>query len=508
MAKLVECVPNFSEGRRPEVIEAIVKEIKSVSGVLFLDKEMDKDHNRAVITFVGPPDEVKAAAFKAIVKATELIDMEKHKGEHPRMGATDVVPFIPISGVSMQDCIELANELGREVGEKLGIPVYLYEAAATRPDRQNLAEVRRGEYEGIKKEIEINPDRKPDFGPSKMHTTAGATAIGVRMPLIAFNVYLGTKDIRVAKKIAKAIRYSDGGLRYVKALGFEIKERGIVQISMNLVNYLGSPIFRVFELIKSEAERYGVPIVGSEIVGLTPMEALIDVADFYLRLENFKKDQVLETKLMSISSEQKEGLADFIEEVASSKPAPGGGSVAATAGALAGALTSMVCGLTIGKKKYIEVEEEISEVLKKSENLRKELRKLVVKDAENFEKVMDARKLSKHTEIEEKRREEAIQEATKGAALVPLEVMGKSLEVLKLAKIVAEKGNENAISDAGVANLLAKAAIDGAGYNVRINLSSIKDDIFVSEIRNKLDNLNQETSALSEEIRRIVEGKL
>jgi len=508
LAKLVECVPNFSEGRRPEIIEAIVKEIKSVSGVLLLDKEMDKDHNRAVITFVGAPEEVKAAAFKAISKATQLIDMEKHKGEHPRMGATDVMPFIPISGVSMQDCIILAKELGQEVGEKLGIPVYLYETAATRPDRQNLAEVRRGEYEGIKKEIEINPDRKPDFGPSKMHPSAGATAIGARMPLIAFNVYLGTKDVRVAKTIAKAIRHSDGGLRYVKALGFVIKERGIVQISMNLVNYLGSPIFRVFEMIKSEAERYGVPIVGSEIVGLTPMEALIDVADFYLRLESFKKDQVLETKLMSISSEQKEGLVDFIEEVASSKPAPGGGSVAATAGALAGALTSMVCSLTIGKKKYLEVEEEIKEVLKKSENLRKELRELVIKDAESFEKVMDARKLSKHTEIEGKRREEAIQGATKGAALVPLEVMEKSLEVLKLAKIVAEKGNENAVSDAGVAHLLAKAAIDGAGYNVRINLSSIKDEIFISEIKKKLDNLSQEAAALSEQIRGIVEGKL
>jgi glutamate formiminotransferase / formiminotetrahydrofolate cyclodeaminase len=508
LAKLVECVPNFSEGRRPEIIEAIVKEIKSVSGVLLLDKEMDKDHNRAVITFVGAPEEVKAAAFKAICRATELIDMEKHKGEHPRMGATDVVPFIPISGVSMQDCVILAKELGQEVGEKLGIPVYLYEAAATRPDRQNLAEVRRGEYEGIKKEIEINPDRKPDFGPSKIHPSAGVTAIGARMPLIAFNVYLGTKDVRVAKRTAKAIRHSDGGLRYVKALGFVIKERGIVQISMNLVNYLGSPIFRVFELIKSEAERYGVPIVGSEIVGLTPMEALIDVADFYLRLENFKKDQVLETKLMSISSEQKEGLVDFIDEVASSEPAPGGGSVAATAGALAGALTSMVCGLTIGKKKYLEVEEEIKEVLKKSENLRKELKELVIKDAESFEKVMDARKLSKHTETEGKRREEAIQEATKGAALVPLEVMEKSLEVLKLAKIVAEKGNENAVSDAGVSNLLAKAAIDGAGYNVRINLSSIKDEIFISEIKKKLDNLSQAATFLSEQIRVIVEGKL
>jgi glutamate formiminotransferase/formiminotetrahydrofolate cyclodeaminase len=508
MAKLVECVPNFSEGRRPEVIDAIVSEITSVQGVMLLDKEMDKDHNRAVVTFVGGPDEAKEAAFRAIGKAAELIDLERHEGEHPRMGATDVVPFIPISGMGMDDCVKLAKELGQEVGEKLEIPVYLYEAAATRPDRENLADVRRGEYEGIKSEIETNPDRKPDFGPSRTHPRAGATAIGARMPLIAFNVYLGTRDVRVARRIAKAIRFGGGGLRYVKALGFDIKERAIVQISMNLVNYLRTPVFRVFEMIKSEAQRYGVSIISSEIVGLTPMNAMMDVADFYLRLENFKKDQILENKLMNIAQQQKVGLMDFIEEVASKRPVPGGGSVAATSGAMSAALLSMVCGLTIGKRKYQEVEEELKEVLQTVGRLKEELKELVVKDAESYQRVMDARKLTRHTEIEEKRRDAAIQEATKQAASIPLKVMEKSLEVLKLSRTVAEKGNVNAVSDAGVAALMAGAAILGAGYNVKINLGSIEDENFAQQTRKASDSMEKTAESLSQEVNKTVEGRL
>lgn len=508
MAKLVECVPNFSEGRKPEVIDAIVSEITSVQGVMLLDKEMDKDHNRAVVTFVGGPDEAKEAAFRAIGKAAELIDLEKHQGEHPRMGATDVVPFIPISGMGMDDCVKLAKELGKEVGEKLEIPVYLYEAAATRPDRENLADVRRGEYEGLKSEIETNPDRKPDFGPSRMHRRAGATAIGARMPLIAFNVYLGTRDVRVARRIAKAIRFGGGGLRYVKALGFDIKERAIVQISMNLVNYLRTPVFRVFEMIKSEAQRYGVSIVSSEIVGLTPMNAMMDVADFYLRLENFKKDQILENKLMNIAQQQKVGLMDFIEEVASKRPVPGGGSVAASSGATSAALLSMVCGLTIGKRKYQEVEEELKEVLQKVGKIKEELKELVVKDAESYQRVMDARKLTRHTEIEEKRRDAAIQEATKQAASIPLKVMEKSLEILKLSKTVAEKGNVNAVSDAGVAALMAKAAVLGAGYNVKINLGSIEDESFAEQTRKTSESMEKTAEDLSQEVEKTVEERL
>lgn len=508
MAKIVECVPNFSEGRRPEVIDAILEEIKSVPGVLLLDKEMDKDHNRAVVTFVGGPEEAKAAAFKAIAKAAELIDMEKHQGEHPRMGATDVVPFIPISEVTQRDCVILAEQLGKEVGEKLQIPVYLYEAAASRPDRANLAAVRRGEYEGIKAEIETNPDRKPDFGPAKMHPSAGAVAIGARMPLIAFNVYLGTPYVGIAKKIANAIRFARGGLRFCKAMGFEIKERGLTQVSMNLVNYPKTPIFRVFEMIKSEAERYGVPVVSSEIVGLTPQDALLDVADYYLRLENFKKEQVLESKLMVFAGGEKEGLEGFVDQVASSSPAPGGGSVAAACGALAGSLSSMVCRLTIGRKKFKEVSEELKGVLNKAESIRKQMEAFIVKDAESFDKVMAAMKLPKYTDEEKEKRNLAVQEATKGAIAVPLQVMERGLESLRLSQVVVEKGNPNMISDAGVSALAAKTAVDGAYYNVRINLLSIEDQDFVTSTRQKADAIKQEARAMAQEIERIVEEKL
>jgi len=508
MAKIVECVPNFSEGRRPEIIEAIVNEIKSVPGVLLLDKEMDADHNRAVITFVGGPDEAKLAAFKAISKATELIDMNKHKGEHPRMGATDVVPFIPISGVTTQDCVVLAEQLAKEVAEKLQIPIYLYEVAAKRPDRVNLAAVRKGEYEGLKEEIETNPDRKPDFGPSRMHPTAGATAIGTRMPLIAFNVYLGTPYVGIAKKIAKAIRFSGGGLRFCKALGFEIKERGLAQISMNLVNYRKTPIFRVFEMIKAEAERYGVPIISSEIVGLTPQDALLDVADYYLKLENFKKEQVLESKLMTFAGGEKEGLEQFIEEVASSSPAPGGGSVSAAAGALASALSSMVCRLTIGKKRFKDVEDELKQVLEKVETIKKHMQEFIIKDAESFDKVMDAFKLPKYTDEEKEKRKSAVEEATKGAIEVPLQVMEKALEALGIIKVVAEKGNPNMISDAGVSSLMARTAAEGAYLNVRINLNSIEDQDFVTTTRQKADSLKQETLVLAGEVEKTVEERL
>ncbi len=490
------------------MIEAILAEIKSVPGVLLLDREMDPDHNRAVVTFVGGPEEVKAAAFKAIAKATELIDMEKHHGEHPRMGATDVVPFIPISDVTQRDCVLLAEQLGEQVGEKLQIPVYLYEAAARRPERQNLADVRRGEYEGIKAEIETNPDRKPDFGPAKTHPSAGAVAIGARMPLIAFNVYLGTSYVGIAKKIAKAIRFSGGGLRYCKALGFEIKERHQAQISMNLVNYKKTTIFRVFEMIKAEADRYGVPILSSEIVGLTPQDALLDVAEYYLRLENFKKEQVLENKLMSFAGGEKEGLEGFIDQVASSSPAPGGGSVSAACGALGAALSSMVCRLTIGRKRFLEVSEELKVILEKAEAIRRQMEAFIVKDAESFDKVMTAMKLPKYTDEEKEKRNRAVQEATKGAIVVPLQVMEQGLEALKLSRTVAEKGNPNMISDAGVSALAARTAVGGAYYNVRINLNSLEDQEFVKTTREKADAVRNEAEVMAQEIEKLVEEKL
>ncbi len=298
--KIVECVPNFSEGRRPEVLDEIVGTMTAVDGARLLDKEMDADHNRAVVTIIGEPEAVLEAAFRGIEKARELIDLTKHEGEHPRMGATDVCPFVPVKDVTMDECVELAQRLGKRVGEELEIPVYLYEDAATKPTRKNLAKVRKGQFEGLRDEIGTNPAKDPDFGPNRIHPTAGAIAIGARQFLVAYNINLGTDNIDIAKTIAKQIRFAGGGLRYVKAMGFEIKDRNIVQVSMNMVNYQGTPLFRVYEMVKSEAERYGVPVIGCEIVGLIPLDALVDCADFYLRLENFQRDQILENRLAEL----------------------------------------------------------------------------------------------------------------------------------------------------------------------------------------------------------------
>lgn len=296
MPKIVECVPNFSEGRRPEVIEAIINEIRAVPGVRLLDFSSDADHNRSVVTFVGEPGAAREAAFRATAAAARLIDMNEHRGNHPRIGATDVVPFIPISEMKMEEAVALARELGAEIADKLGIPVYLYEAAAIRPERRNLADIRRGEYEGLKEEID-EPGRHPDFGPPKMHPTAGATVVGARMPLVAFNVNLGTADVSIAKKIAKAVRASSGGLVNVKAIGLLLQEQGVAQVSMNMTNYVGTPLHRAFEMVKREAESCGVPVIGSEIVGLVPQDALIAAGKYYLRLRDFKDSQILERRL-------------------------------------------------------------------------------------------------------------------------------------------------------------------------------------------------------------------
>jgi glutamate formiminotransferase len=297
MDKIVECVPNFSEGRRIVVIDAIIAEIKAVDGVRFLDHTYDHDHNRAVLTFVGSPEPMKTAVFAAVAKAAELIDMEKHSGEHPRVGATDVVPFIPIKNMTIDECVALARELGEKIAEELHIPIYLYEAAATREDRRNLAKVRKGQYEGLKDAIQINPDRKPDFGPSKMHPSAGATVIGARMPLIAYNVNLDTNDLELAKRIAVTIRERDGGFKNVKALGLEIKEKGIVQVSMNLTNYKVTPVYVVYDKIKELAEEAGVSVLESEIIGMIPLDAMVGCAEYYLKASEFKFDQLLEPRI-------------------------------------------------------------------------------------------------------------------------------------------------------------------------------------------------------------------
>lgn len=296
MDQIIECVPNFSEGRDQEKIAQLVKEVVSTEGVKLLDYSSDKDHNRTVITFCGDAKGVKEAAFKLIKKASEIIDMRYHKGEHPRIGATDVVPFIPVKNATMEECIQIAREVGERVGRELNIPVYLYEEAATTPERKNLENIRRGEYEGFFEKIK-QPEWKPDFGPQEMNPKSGATVIGARNFLIAYNVNLATDNIDIANKIAKAIRFSNGGYRYVKAMGVELEERGIVQVSMNLTDFNKTPIYRVFETIKAEASRYGVNVIGSEIIGLVPAKALFDVADYYLRIENFSENMVLENRI-------------------------------------------------------------------------------------------------------------------------------------------------------------------------------------------------------------------
>ncbi len=295
MPKLIECVPNFSEGRRPEVIEAIADEVRKIEGVKLLDVKPDASHNRVVVTFVGEPQAVKRAAFNCCAKAAELIDMEKHHGEHPRIGATDVIPFIPVKDVTMEECVALANELAAEIADKLEIPVYLYEEAAKIPTRRALPDIRKGQYEGLKEEI-TKPERKPDFGPARMHPSAGATVVGARQFLIAYNINLDTDDVSIAKKIANCIREAKGGFKYVRAMGISVNVRGrdVAQVTINMVNYQGTPLFRVFETVKNEAARYGVNVIGSEIIGLTPLQALLDVAEYYLRLDGFERTQVFE----------------------------------------------------------------------------------------------------------------------------------------------------------------------------------------------------------------------
>ncbi len=513
MSKLIECVPNFSEGRRPEVIKSICDAITSVPGVTLLDHEMDGDHNRAVVTFVCHPDLVVEAAFRGYAKAAELIDMRTHKGEHPRMGACDVCPFIPLSEVSIEDAIELANKLGKRVGEELQIPVYLYEDAATSSKRKNLANVRLGEYEGIRDSMESDESRVPDYGPRKMNLRSGSTAIGVRFPLVAFNVYLGTNNKEIADKVADAVRSLTGGYRFVKALGFDIKERNQVQVSMNLVNYTKTPIFRVFETIKAEAARYGVNVTSSEVVGLVPNDALVAVSDYYLRLERFTKHQILEEKLKIAGADgSSEGGAvvaeSFYDQVASSSPAPGGGSVSASLGSLAACLAAMVSRLTVGKKKYESVKAELSDLRDKADVLRKELELLIVTDMNAFNAVMDSFKLPKSTDEQIAVRDAAIQAATKTATTVPLTVMRKSVEALEYALVVAEKGNENSISDAGVAGLAGLAAVEGASYNVRINLKNLSDAAFVTATRDDMTQLRSRANDLAVKVRQIVESKL
>ncbi len=481
--KLIECVPNFSEGRNPEIISAIRNAIAAVQGVTVLDSSSDYSHNRSVITFVVPIENAVDAAFAGVREAALHIDLRQHQGEHPRIGATDVVPFVPLEDATMEDCIELAKKLGERVGRELKIPVFLYERAASRPTRVNLADVRRGQFEGLRDELGTNPERDPDFGPGAIHESAGAIAIGARPFLVAYNVYLGpASNLPLAKTIAKQVRQSSGGFNSVKGLGLEVD--GQAQVSMNLVDTDRTALHTVFDFISEKAKAEGVDVTWSEIIGLVPEKVLFEASKNYLKLKAFTPDQVLERQVAGAIRESETSAnaasesttpTEFLSAIASSDPVPGGGSVAAYAGALASALTRMVAGLTIGKKKYVAVESEMNEIAAAADSLAAQLSRLVERDADAYALVSSAYKLPKDSDAAVATRDEAIRNALLGAAEVPLETARLCVKVAELAVRVAENGNSNAVTDAGVAALLAEAGCKGAAYNVRINVASLSD---------------------------------
>ena len=504
--KLIECVPNFSEGRRSDVVGAIRDAIAGTPGAYVLDASTDASHNRSVITFVAPAEVVAEAAFRGIAEAVRRIDLTTHSGEHPRMGAADVVPFIPLEGATMEDCVALARQLGERVGRELGVPVFLYERAATRPDRENLADVRRGEFEGLRDDIGRAPQRTPDFGPSRVHATAGAVAIGARPFLVAYNVYLGpASNIGVAKEVAKAVRGSSGGLRYVKAMGFEVD--GQAQVSMNLVDTERTPLHVAFDMVRTEAEARGVSPTWSEIVGLVPERALFDAAARHVQLRGFSTDMVLEQKVRRAITGG-ETLSGFVGSVAAATPVPGGGSVAAHVGAVGAALAQMVAGLTAGKKKYAAVDAEMRDLAVRAAALGNTLSALVDRDAAAYSAVTAAYRLPAGSPDEETARAAKIDEALVAAAAVPLETAAACAEVADLALAVAERGNSNATSDAGVAALLAEAGCIGASYNVRINVVALADRSLGTTLEADAKRLVERTRAVAERVRGIVEGRL
>jgi glutamate formiminotransferase / formiminotetrahydrofolate cyclodeaminase len=484
MSTIVECVPNFSEGRDKSKVDAIVAAMK-MDGVYLLDREMDADHNRCVITLAGEREAVQEAAIRGVGKAAELIDLNQHQGAHPRLGAADVVPFIPIEGVSIEDCVAMARQTGEQIWKRYQIPVYLYEAAAASAERQNLENIRRGQFEGIREEIATNPARKPDFGEARLHPTAGAVVVGARKFLIAYNIFLNTSDVDIAKKLAKAVRFSTGGLRFVKAAGFLV--RGQAQVSMNLTDFEQTPMHRVFEMVRSEARRYGMTPTSSEIVGLVPKKALEQVAEWFLQVENFDSSLVLENRLSAVMSGKaavgglRAGVELFIEQLAAPTATPGGGSAAAASGAMAAGLAVMVASMSRGKKAYLQHERELSEAISRLSQLREELKSSIDADAESYQSVMAAYKKVKDSAASDGIVDDALKQATS----VPLTVAERAREVLQIAKSLGPITNPNMKSDLVTAAALSRAAIEGALANVEINLESLKDEGFVAQVRGR-----------------------
>jgi glutamate formiminotransferase/formiminotetrahydrofolate cyclodeaminase len=553
MQKIVECVPNFSEGKNKIIINAISAAIESVSGIKLLNVDPGEDFNRTVYTFVGEPEPVLEAAVQSAKVGIALIDMTKHKGEHARMGALDVCPFIPIKGVTDKDCINLSKKFAEKISKELGIPVFLYAKSATKPDRVKLPDIRKGEYEALEKKFK-DPSFKPDYGKPVFVPKSGATATGCRDILLAYNINLNTNDKNIASEISGKIRTSgvpkkdkngnkiigkDGKPEYIpgrfKGLqaGGMMYNENIAQVSMNLLNYREVNLHDVFEAVKEEAEKLGVKATGSEIVGVVPIESLILAGKFYAKKEDlnisdeeelvnlaieklglselypFKPDEkVIEYMIQETGPLASMKINSFLSELASSSPAPGGGSVAALSGGLGAALSSMVCNLTLSKEKYTDVQDDIKKTLKQSEKLRKKLTKLIDEDTNAFNDVIKALKMPKETDEQKKVRSKAIQEGYKTAAQVPLDTARTCLQILDTAKTVAEIGNVKSITDAAVSALMASSGVESAILNVKINLSSIKDEDFVKKISNELENILKNVSYKTQEILKIVNSKI
>ncbi len=560
MQKLIECVPNFSEGRDLDLIRQITGAIESVDGVALLDVDPGATTNRTVVTFVGSPEGAVEAAFRAIQKAAELIDMRKHKGAHPRMGATDVCPFVPVSNVSWEEAIACAQELAKRVGDELNIPVYLYERAAKDKSRSNLSVIRTGEYEGFFEKIK-QPEWKPDFGPAVFNEKSGATVIGARDFLVAYNVNLNTKSVRRANSVAFDVRENGriktedgtpsgkpvldengepvripGTLKHVKAIGWYVEEYGIAQVSMNLTNIEETPLHAAFDACAEAASKRGLRVTGSEIVGMVPKKCLVDAGRYFLRKQKWSegaaeeelidiatrsmglselkpfdpKEKVIEFKIESVSKKSllKMNLRQFCNETLSDSPAPGGGSVAALMGALGASLGGMVANLSAGKRGWDDKLKYFSDRAVKAQQLKDELLFLVDEDTAAFNKVMAAFALPKESAEEKAARTAAIQSANKYAAEIPLRVMETAAKSYPLLAEMAENGNPASISDVGVGLLVVRACIGGAAMNVRINLAGLKDEKFKSTLLKKLQQIGVESDSRFKEINQIVEAKL
>ena len=469
---LFECVPNFSEGQDPAKIERIVAPARGVPGVTVLDVERNADHNRCVISLVGEGEALLDAVFRMMQVATASIDLNVQRGEHPRMGATDVVPFVPIGASSMADAIRLAERLGARVAKELGIPVYLYAAAARRPERADLAKVREGQFEGLRDVIATDPARAPDFGEAKLHPTAGAVAIGARPVLIAYNAYLTTPDVAIAKRIAKAVRARDGGLPEVKALGFEIRERNRAQVSMNLTDYHVTPIHRALEAVRREAQRFGVSVEESEIVGLVPEDALFDAAEYYLQLHSFDRAAVLERKVRSAESAGPghESIASFAGRLAARTPTPGGGSAAGVVAALAAALGEMVLAYSVDPAKPVEELVAVSAALTAG---RRRFLELADEDAASYDAVRQSKKFRKE-HPGDPAAQEGYLKAVRGAAEVPLETARRAVELSVKLSGVRDRTRAALASDLVTSLAMFRAATEGALANVAINLEDLK----------------------------------